>query len=372
MPKTFRGLKRNYIVRYLGVAPHPRTGQFMITLLYQFKKRNIKVTQVSLDEFRASEALKKEIKRTYGEKGDDKLREILNDPDLNGPEAAHGNDGSHYSFYISEPRLQSSSLLFGPEDQGPSRELQSPSLKKIFQAKGRESKAKARDLIPPGLKGTYKKFKPIPAALEAYMTRHGRRDRRLRERETTVLPLQLIHGEMGDGDSSITADFGETGELIRMIEEGNEADRDDAARQRQATTSGSDSEDGGMLPAMGLGVSGEQGIQEAIDAIWSAGNSETVAYDSGRASGPLSHPFEGESEVHDPTSERHGVTYADNNTADSGGRVLERLPQEMQAPQQISLRGSLFGTGGLQRNLIQHPLRQHPVTINQQAGDTRE
>ena len=299
----------------------------MITLLYQFKKGNVKVTQVSLPEFAVSNTLKNEIKRTYGKKGDAKLTEILNDPHMNGPNAASSDDSPHHVSGISEPHLLSSSLLFGPEDQGPSRTLHSPSLANIFQAKGkelgseRESKSKARHLIPQGLKDTFKKFKSIQAAYEAYLTRHGRRHKG----EITVAPLSQIQEEMTQ-DSSLSTGVtwppevqqGEMRELVRMIEEADLADSSEAARQGEATRSDSDSDSlsdwplkdtyRGKVPATGVGGSQEQGVEEA-----------------GRQAG-----------VHGPAAECPGVTYADDDAADSARSVLQHPPQEMQTPQQIS------------------------------------
>ena len=266
------GPEKNYTVEYIGVTPHVRTGKPMITFLYQFKEEDYKIAQVTLDEFQASRTLKKEIKRLYGERGDEMLNEILNDPNLI-----------------------------------------------------RESKSKRRHFIPPSWKetGTCKKFKSIQAAVVECMRRQRLLPRVTRESEISWVP----EGYIGDSNSPAAAErpptriyYGEAGELLRMLEEEKQADRDDAAEQGRAMRSDSDSEDSGLkdtgrgiLPPIGVGGSREVGIQEAIDAVWNAENSEVAADTRRRALGFPPHPVGRESGAH--------------------GSIL---PEEMQAQQQIS------------------------------------
>lgn len=325
----------------------------MITLLYQFKKEDLKVTLVSLDEFQASKTLKKEIKRAYGARGEDKLTEILNDPYLNGSETRG----------TSEPRLEHSSPSSGPEDQGQERRPDSPTVGKHPEAEeeepkrgrqlraneGQELRKKERRGTPRRWKTSSPKFKSIQSAYESYMKRQGRRRRgRGRQGEGPLTPLGPIHEEdEEEGNESAGLEeplpdeiqYGNTDELVKMIKEANQADRDEAARQGKDTGSDSDSESikdsglehtgRGLVPAMGVGGSREQGIQEAV---WSAQDTEGVADAGRRALGLPLVPDARAAGIYDPsgnhTSGFHGETYDDNNASPQGMQVSQQTSSE--------------------------------------------
>ena len=311
MQKTSEGFRRNYVVRYLGVTPHASNGELMITLLYQFRKGNVKITQVSLDEFRGSETLKNEIKRSYGERGDRTLAEILYDPYLNGTEAAYDGDSPPHSSGIGEQRLQNSSLSFVPEDRSPSRGPQSASLQEPVEAKGKE-------LTQPGSNDTYKKFESIRAAYETYIRYLRRRKGLIGEGENKDSPLSPFHGT-DDGNRNSRAErppsefqYGYKDELLGIIEQANQADQDEPVRERQDTEYDYDSDEtikgsslektgrSGMVPAMGVGGSRVRGIQEADES--SGMHAPSLFPDEGSSgmNDPPLFPDENSSAMHDP------------------------------------------------------------------------
>ena len=239
------GPRKRYTFEYNGVQPHVRTGKSMITLLYRFNQGRYKIAQLNLAEFQESNILQEEIKRIYG---DEKLNEILNDP----------------------------SLI-----------------------------VKGRHLISQAWRGTgtYKKLKLIRADVGDFMTKLKLLPRVPNDDEVYWVPERFD----GDPNSPEAAQvplsriyYGNKGELIRLLAEAHQAERDEAAKKR----------------------SREVGLQEAIDAVWNAENSEGAEDARRRALGLAPLPSERGPEVHGPAS-----------------------PQEMQAPQQISSEESPYDEG---------------------------